>query len=298
MKRKLLLFCTAILLTCFLNGCAVFPDNNTSGPDGNKISSGSSVTEPNGTVTEDPDLALLQDEICYSGGSAGVAFIGYVDYESTEADLYNYLKDSETGQLYPFLADAPLVITEGQELYAIVPANEEGTITVYPSAMTEDGEYEDDKSKPLYTGNPGETVLLRCNLSEIYSNVLITATDGSEAIDFRPALSMEDGHLTEITGVYDFSVYSTYSDVPEEYSVEMAMAILCETDEIKEAMVQGMKVLYTGDTQVIEGHACLLFALGTDHDGQFVREFYYGVCDNLIYAYDSVNDIWTPHGMG
>ena len=164
--------------------------------------------------------------------------------------------------------------------------------------MTEDGEYSDDKSVPLYTGKTGETVLLRCNLSEIYSNVLITVTDGGTAMDFRPALSMEDGRLPEITGVYDFSVYSTYTDAPEEYSVEIAMAILCDTDEIKAAMKRGMKVLYTGETQVIEGRTCLLFALGTDHDEHFVRECYYGVCGNLIYAYDAVNDTWTLHGMG
>lgn len=298
MKRKLLLFCTAIFLICFFSGCVVLPGNNTSDSDESKIPGGSSVTtEPDGAEPNDISLETLQKEISQSSIAVGVAFIGYVNSESSEADLRAYLGGSETGKKYPFLSSAPLVITEGQELYAIVPANKKATITVYPSSMTEDGEYSDDKSVPLYTGKTGETILLRCNLSEIYSNVLITVTDGGTAMDFRPALSMEDGRLPEITGVYDFSVYSTYTDAPEEYSVEIAMAILCDTDEIKAAMKRGMKVLYTGETQVIEGRTCLLFALGTDHDEQFVRECYYGVCGNLIYAYDAVNDTWTPHGM-
>ena len=159
-----------------------------------------------GIGSEDPDLALLREEIGSSGSVSGLAFIGYVDSQSTEAELYRYLTDSETGQNYPFLLNAPLVMTEGQELYAIVP-NESGTITVYPSGITQNGEYADDKSSPLYTGSPGEAVIVMCNLSEVYSNVLITATDGGGAIDFRPALSMENGHLAETTGVYDFSVY-------------------------------------------------------------------------------------------
>lgn len=29
-----------------------------------------------------------------------------------------------------------------------------------------------------------------------------------------------------------------------------------------------------------------------EYDGQFVREFYYGVCDNFMYSYDAVNDSW------
>lgn len=82
-------------------------------------------------------------------------------------------------------------------MYAIVPPNNRGVITVYMSAMTEDGGYADDKSKPLYVGNPGDALLLRCNFSEIYSNVLITVTDGGGAIEFHPSLSMETGTYRE-----------------------------------------------------------------------------------------------------
>ena len=53
-----------------------------------------------------------------------------------------------------------------------------------------------------------------------------------------------------------------------------------------------------GEAEWIGGCPCLLFVLGTDGEEQFVRERYYGVCDNLIYAYDAVNDTWTLHGMG
>ena len=43
-------------------------------------------------------------------------------------------------------------MADGQELYAIVPPNEKGRVTVYPSDITENGEYADDKSHPLFDG--------------------------------------------------------------------------------------------------------------------------------------------------
>ena len=74
------------------------------------------------------------------------------------------------------------------------------------------------------------------------------------------------------------------------------MELLRGQKEIQEALQRGMKLLYTGDMQMIEGRTCLLFALGTDREDQFVRERYYGVCDNLIYVYDAVSDTWAALG--
>lgn len=293
MKKVFCLFFTAVLLVCFLCGCSVLPGEKTSYPDENQVSDGSSPKEPDSTNAEDPALTALRQKINHHSKGAGVAFIGYVDSESSEVDLRAYTASSETAKEYPDLPNAPLYMAEGQELYAIVPVNEKGMITLYPSAMTENGEYADDKSNPLHVGEPGEPLLLRCNLSEIYSNVLITATDGFGAIDFRPSLSAENGHLQETAGVYDFSIYE---ETPDERSVQIATEILLEADEVKDAIEHGMKIMYTGDTQMIEGRTCLLFALGTDSEDQFVRERYYGVCDNLIYVYDAVSDTWAVLG--
>lgn len=290
MKRISSMFCTALLLSGLLRGCMGLPGNNILDPDNGNITDGSSVTEPDNTKTEDSALTALQQKINYHSKGAGVAFIGYVDSESTEVDLRAYYAGSETGKEYPGLVYAPLYMAEGQELYAIVPPNDKGRITVYASAITENGQYTDDRAHPLHEGNPGEALLLRCNLSEIYSNVLISATDGGGAVLFRPSLSMENGHLQETAEVYDFSVYEK---MPDERSIEIATEILLEADEVKFAVENGMKIMYTGDTQMIEGRTCLLFALGTDREGQFVRERYYGVCDNLIYAYDAVSDTWS-----
>ncbi len=293
MKRIVLLFCTVMLFICSLCGCSASPEKSPSIPGGGTIPGGNTAKDPDDKNTEEAAFAELQKKISQSGSAVAVAFIGYVDSESSEADLRAYVAGSETGKEYPSLSSAPLYMAEGQELYAIIPPHDKGTIIVYPSMMTEDGEYADDRNNPLHVGEPGEPLLLRCNLSEIYSNVLIVATDGGGAMDFRPSLSMENGHLQEIAGVYDFS---TYEEVPDERSIQIATELLLETDEVKQAVMQGMKVMYTGNTQWIEGRPCLLFALGTDSEDQFVRERYYGVCDNLVYSYDAISDTWSTVG--
>ena len=293
MMKVFCLFCTAVLLVCFLCGCSVLPEKTPSYPDESRIPDSGSVKVPDDSNAEDGDLAALQQKINYYSKGAGVAFIGYVDSESSEVDLRAYYAGSETGKAYPALAHAPLYMAEGQELYAIIPPNDKGTIIVYPSVITEDSEYVDDRINPLHVGEPGEPLLLRCNLSEIYANVLIAVTDGGGALDFRLSLSMENGHLQEIAGVYDFSIYE---ETPDERSVQIATEILLEADEVKDAIEHGMKIMYTGNTQMIEGRTCLLFALGTDSGDQFVRERYYGVCDNLIYVYDAVSDTWAVLG--
>ena len=223
----------------------------------------------------------------------GLAFLGYVDSQSSEVDLRDYIMHSDAGSKYPFLLMSGLLMVEGQELYVIVPPDETTSITVYASGVNEWGEYVDDTSMPLGENWPGEPLLLQCNLSEIYSNVLIVVNDGSETIAFRPSLSMEDGHLVEIPEAYDFSIYP---NVPDESDVSSAMDRLVQLEEIDAAMKRGMKLLYTGDVQMVAGQNCLLFALGTDTGDQFVREFYYAVSDNYIFTYDAVNDMWYTYG--
>ena len=88
-----------------------------------------------------------------------------------------------------------------------------------------------------------------------------------------------------------------YEWEPGERDVEIATELLSELDAVKTALAQGMKLMYTGDRQLIDGHTCLLFALGTDHGDQFVREQLYGVCDNLIYIHDAESMEWSPVGV-
>ena len=287
-----------ILLVSFVCGCGLKSGKTNSDPNSSKHQNGQLVTIPGDnkiaaddkTEAEASELAILQTQIEQNSCGAGVALLGYIDSELSMTDLSIYLEANAFIETYPFLSDAAYFMTEGQELYAIVPPNEKGRVTVYPSDITENGEYVDDKSHPLFEGKPGEVLVLRCNFSEIYSNVLISVTDGGGAMEFRPSISLQDGHLTELDGVYDFTVYEDFS---EGQSIEIGLEILQEIDEVRQGLEQGMSLMYIGNTDEIDGGCCMLFALGTDSDEQFVQEQLYGVCDNRVYAYDVMGDAWN-----
>ena len=298
MKQFPLRLGVMLLLVSFVCGCGLKTGETNSDPDGSKHQNGQLVTIPGDNKIADDDkaeaeaseLSILQKQIGQNSCGAGVALLGYVDSELSMTDLSIYLEANAFIENYPFLSDAAYFMTEGQELYAIVPPNDKGRITVYASEITEEGEYIDEKSTPLFQGKPGEVLVLRCNFSEIYSNVLISVTDGGGAMEFRPSISLKDGHLTELDGVYDFTVYEDFS---EGHSIEIGLEILQEIDEVRQGLEQGMSLMYIGDTDEIDGGCCMLFALGTDSDEQFVQEKLYGVCDNRVYAYDVMEDAWN-----
>ncbi|MDD6489509.1 MAG: hypothetical protein PUG48_06830 [Clostridia bacterium] len=245
--------------------------------------------------TEDTTLLKLRDNINKNNCMLGVAFIGYVDSASTEKDLSRYLKDSGCAILYPFVAECVPVFYRGSEFYAFVPSDDKCTITIYKSDISEDGEYIDYKDTPLYQGKAGETVAMRCNLSEIYSNVLVSVKNGEKTLEFHPMLSMMDGHLAKQDGCYDFSVYGT-DDEPSD-PVQSAYDLLMSNYEVKSCCEQGMSMLYTGDSQIIDGNECLIFVLRTENEDQFVREQYYAVSGDIVYYYDEIDDEWIiPRG--
>ena len=278
MKKISLLFCLIILQAGLLCGCRLPHKSSPQKPVEGKNKSGlvkvqddkkeekKEEKEETGKTeiveTEDTELSLLKKQINQNSCGAGVALFGYVDSEFTRTDLSFYLEFHHLTKEYPFLSEAACYMADGQELYAIVPPNGKGRVTVYPSDITENGEYADDKSHPLFEGKPGEALVLRCNFSEIYSNVL----------------------------VYDFSVYE---ETPDERSVEIATEILLEYGEVRQGLENGMKLMYTGESEIINGGSCMLFVLGTDNGEQFVQEQLYGVCDNLIYIYDVFTDTWN-----
>ena len=128
MKRIALLFCTAILLICSLCGCTASPEKDPSTTGGDTIPDGNTVKDPVDINTEDAALTALRQNINYHSKGAGVAFIGYVDSQSTEEELRGYIADGKIVKSYPFILNAPMFLTEGQELYAIVPSCDKGNI--------------------------------------------------------------------------------------------------------------------------------------------------------------------------
>ena len=162
------------------------------------------------TTANDSSLSQLRNTVEAEDGKVGFAFIGYLNEESDKEKILDFVKKSACAQKYDFLGEISennIVDAYGYELFAIVPKSEKGTVTIYESEMTEDGEYKDLRDRVLYKGKPGEPVILKCNISEVYSNALVVSVENNEITEFRPSLSMRDGHLASVQGCYDFSVY-------------------------------------------------------------------------------------------
>lgn len=239
----------------------------------------------------DPELMSLGKEISGKKFSLGVAYIGYVGEKASESDVRTCIKNSACAQKYAFLKDARIVDAGGTELYAVVTGGKDCLASVYRAELAANGEYDVTADNALYEGEGIVCFILRCNFSDIHSNAAVTVKNGDTVLTVFPMLSGKDGRLAA-KNCYDFSVYGEET-VTEDRNVQIAREILAEAKPVREKTAKGMKLLYTGEHQTIEGRDCWIFALGTERDGQFVREYLYGVCDNLIYSYDVLTDAWT-----
>ena len=296
LNKYILTLLIVLAVIAAFSGCEAKPSDD---PDltENKTTDVSHLT----TVQNDTDLSRLQKTILDNNESVGIAYIGYVGYEANEQEVYSFLDNSQYADKYDFLCGSPLVNVGGAELYAVVIADTKYSVSVYRAEITDNGEYSVNTDNALYNynGNGIDYFLLRCNESEIHSNVSLSFKKGNVSFSVFPMLSGMDGQLVD-GNYYDFSMYTDYgyNGESEDKNVAIAREILLESQEVQYYISMGMSVQYTGQIDEIEGRSCWIFALGTDRDDQFVRERYYGVCDNLIYYYDSLNDKWEVLGKG
>ena len=249
----------------------------------------------------DENLAILQDIIRENECQAGMAFLGYTYEGAEEAEILEYTRQGEVAAAYPFLQDGTVVDAGGYEIYAIVPGDD-CRVSVYPAQPTEEGEYLDDLNAPYYTGQENEIIILRCNVSEIHSNVMVSVQKQNMSVQYHPMVSLKDGHLAAETHCYDFSIYYNWDEYDPGYDSELDIRIareqLSETDEVSYYLGLGMSLWYTGTEEYIEGRNCPVFVLGTDHEDHFTKEHYYAVGDNVVYYYDPSGDAWLLLGEG
>lgn len=259
---------------------------------------------------------ILQDILRENDCQAGIAFLGYIGYDATTEEILDYTNQEDYVASYPFLKNGTVVDAGGYEVFAIVPASD-WSINVYSSEMTEDASYKDYLDSPLYKGSPDEVIILRCNLSEIYSNTMVTSKEGNMSVTYRPSISLKDGHLAEEQHCYDFSIYYDFdyghngsdncmeSNLPEDYyedyysdTVQNAYELLCSTDEVSYYLGLGFFVWYTGNKDMIDDKECRVFVLGKDLDDHIEVKNHYAVSDNQVYYLDVIENTWNILGSG
>ena len=142
-------------------------------------------------------LAEEQEYVNQLHAAAGVYFVDYT------ADFMGTGRQDQVKSLFPYLENLPAdhrIECEGDEWYVIVPAGENWTITINRSTWNADT-FEDVKEEELARVSDGLPFLLRCNVSDLHSNVMLTAQNGSRSVSWCPEYNQYAG---EVFGNEDF----------------------------------------------------------------------------------------------
>ena len=253
------------------------------------------------TSGAEENLAILQDIIRENECQAGMAFLGYTYENADTSEILEYTRQEELAAAYPFLQDGTVVDAGGYEIYAIVPGLD-CKISIYPTQVTEEGEYLEDLNNPWYMGQENEVIILRCNMSEIFSNVMVSVQKQNMSVQYHPMVSLKDGHLAAEAYCYDFSIYYDWDEYQSEYDysldINIARDLIAQTDEVSYYLGLGMSLWYTGTEEYIGGRNCPVFVIGTDHEEHFTKEKYYAAGDNVVYYYDPLGDARLLLGAG
>ncbi|MGN0665894.1 MAG: hypothetical protein ACI4KF_05150 [Huintestinicola sp.] len=164
-----------------------------------------------------PEMKELSKEILDNNGYLGVVFLGCEGEYSgnTAEDLFEQAANDLEGMGFEkYLDSLSYIECEGEEVYLLIPASEDCSITVYErlwGEFTEDGMPE--RGKLLYEGGAGELIIVKGNISDIVSNIEASVMVGSEERIYNPSLSLNDGRVSREDGVVDL----TYYDAPSLY---------------------------------------------------------------------------------
>lgn len=192
MKKAMALLIAAAMI-CALASCGSNADQTQHQPEAE-------------TETEDDTLKSLRKTIADSGCQMGVTFLGTMNEGDT--DVLQWLKGSGAVERFPFLADVSgkeVVTQPRNEMYCIVPADKEDTVTVRTydplSSATPVG-------RVLYENTEGTPVCLRGNASDIMPNLEVTVSAENGKAVYQPFISLKDGTVSTETAegnVYDFT---------------------------------------------------------------------------------------------
>ena len=186
----------------------------------------SSPSNPPAQPEETADLASVREEIASDGTMGAVWHLGMYDGDITSDDFSSWLS-SVTYQdgtplltKYPFMAEvAARVVTEGSDIYCIVPAHAGDSVSVcqWLYSTTDDGQWSEKAGNTIYASDTGEPVLIQASSGAFNPNfaVSLRGTDGRSFDNHVLVTSGMDGKLvlpTDEQGgqalLSDFSPYA------------------------------------------------------------------------------------------
>ncbi len=195
-------------------------------------------TTPTVTSTEAPDSSqpavpavwspVITDrqEMFAEGYLCAAAYLGYVSDEMTGEDCAELFYNSRYSSEFPEITDIPTencVGVSGYELYLVIPADENATVSVNEWLLTEENDFMGESGEVYYRSEVGAPVLIRCNVSDIMPSVVVNITDSSGAsVQWCPSISLKDGSVSRYgveDKVKDITHY-IYNETYECYQIE------------------------------------------------------------------------------
>lgn len=165
------------------------------------------IPAPQPEEPDPPTLDALRTQAASYGCRAAVAYLGVAESQTKKAIDQCVVTSGQWDQ-YTFLCAIPenrMIVVGGSEVYCIVPASKDSSMTVQTISYLEDGTQ--SIGEPLYKGD-AHPILIAANESDIMPNVLITIDDG-EPFTFSPFMSLENDTLTSTApegSIYPFGL--------------------------------------------------------------------------------------------
>jgi len=236
-------------------------------------------------IAMEPDCVMVRQAMIETTNAAAVAYLGCFDREFEE--LGPYLEENGFLQDYPFIADIPYanyITLEGDELYCIVPADEDANIRVYEWVIDESNDYMGEPGDLVYENHCGVPFLLKGNISETMPNMMVEITDSARGcLEYVPSVSMMNGTLEKPLTVPTIMDITPYDAMGYEYGFT--------ADELTRRGNWITKV-YTVNGEYIEGsfyfddNGDMQFCYATEEGGPY--EVYYE--GTWFYAEGNVED--------
>lgn len=203
--KNILIILLMLILSVSMTACG------GSGDGDNKPSS-----PPDEPVNEGPDCVMLRQAMIETTDMAAVAFLGY--YEGDYEGLDDYLDEYKFAEDHPFIKEIDadhFIEHEGDELYCIVPADEEAFVNVYEWIISEDNDFMGEVGNVIYEGD-AEPFFIKCNMSDIMPNTFVEVVDSAgNTLEYIPQMSLMSGTLLkpyEVPTILDFTPYESFTE--------------------------------------------------------------------------------------
>ncbi len=121
-----------------------------------------------------------------------------------------------------------------------------------------------------------------------------TPPAATESSSLQDNMAPEDPNLDDPAFLESMRQYGDAAIISQEEAAD----ILSEIFEVQEYLSHGMKMLFDGTSEWIDGEYCVCIALGTEHEERFVREAYYAVSYYAVYRMDPITGEWYEVAFG